>query len=144
MDLSERVRSMAEPVLQRHGADLVDIEVKLGKTNLVRIVADRDGGIDLDTCAVVSKELSRMLDVDDPIDGRYMLEVTSPGLTRPLQGERDFRKHLGRQVKIVLEMSQHQGTIEEVRGDVVAVRVGDDLIETSYTDIRKAVLVLPW
>lgn len=138
--LTERVRSLAEPVLTRHGAELVDVEVKTGRTNLVRVIADRAGGIDLDTCAKVSSELSRMLDVDDPVPGRYMLEVSSPGLTRPLKTAADFRRNIGKAVKVVLDKDQYEGTIEEVREDVVIVGGR----QTSYEDIKRAKLVLPW
>jgi ribosome maturation factor RimP len=71
--LEERVRSLAEPVLARHGADLVELQVRRGRTNLVRVIADRADGIDLDTCARVSEEVSRLLDAEDPIPGRYTL-----------------------------------------------------------------------
>jgi ribosome maturation factor RimP len=139
-DLEERLRSLAEPVLARHGADLVEVQVKQGRTQLVRVVADREGGIDLDTCAVVSKELSRMLDADDPIEGRYMLEVTSPGLDRPLRTDEDFRRNLGRKVRVVLETRQIEGNVEDVGDD--AVRVAGETI--ALQDVRTARLILPW
>lgn len=156
-DLEERIRSLAEPVLARHGAELVDLQVKQGPVSLVRIVADRQEGIDLDTCAKVSAELSRMLDVDDPIEGRYTLEVSSPGLDRPLRTSEDFARNLGRRVKIVLAEEQHEGTIEEVGADAVTVRLGGarkghkpkpeppgEAVVVPIEEIRKAKLVLPW
>lgn len=139
-DLAERLRSLAEPVLARHGATLVDVEVKRGRTQLVRVIADQPGGIDLDTCAQVSAELSRMLDVDDPLDGRYTLEVASPGLDRPLRTEEDFRRNLGRVVRVVLEASQVEGIVEDV--DAETVRVAGERIRLDA--IRKAKIVLPW
>jgi ribosome maturation factor RimP len=138
--LSERVRSLAEPVLTRLGAELVDVEVKQGRTQHVRVIADKPGGIDLDTCAQVSSELGRMLDVDDPVPGRYMLEVSSPGLDRPLKTPADFRRNVGKQVKVVMAKEQFEGIIEEVREDVVVVSGR----ETSYEDVKRAKLVLPW
>jgi ribosome maturation factor RimP len=144
-DLTERVRSLAEPVLTKHGAELVDVQVRRGRTQLVRVVADQPGGITLDTCARVSEELSRMLDVDDPIEGRYTLEVTSPGLDRPLRTEADFRKQQGKQVKIVLSSGRHEeGIIEGVGADRVRLTRKAGTVEVPFADIAKATLVLPW
>jgi len=142
--LRERVRSLVEPVLARHGADLVELAVKKGRTQLVRVVADREGGIDLETCARVSEELSRMLDADDPIAGRYTLEVTSPGLDRPLRTPADFRRALGRRVRIVLAQSQHEGTVEDVGDDRVRVATDEGPVETPLAEIANAKILLPW
>jgi len=144
-DLEERVRSLAEPVLTKHGAELVEVQVRRGRTQLVRIVADQPGGITLDTCARVSEELSRMLDVDDPIQGRYTLEVTSPGLDRPLRTEADFRKHAGETVKVVLADGRHEeGTVEDVMNDRVRLARATGTVEVPYANIAKATVVLPW
>ena len=144
-DLEERVRSLAEPVLTRHGAELVEVQVRRGRSQLVRIVADRPGGITLEVCARVSEELSRMLDVDDPIPGRYTLEVTSPGLDRPLRTEADFRKHAGKRVKVVRSDGRHEeGTVEDVMSDRVRLSRASGAVEVPYADIAKATLVLPW
>jgi ribosome maturation factor RimP len=142
--LRERVRSLVEPVLARHSAELVELAVKRGRTQLVRVVADREGGIDLDTCAQVSNELSRMLDADDPIMGRYTLEVTSPGLDRPLRTPADFRRALGRRVRIVLAQSQHEGTLEDVGDERVRVSTDKGSVETPLAEIANAKIVLPW
>jgi ribosome maturation factor RimP len=143
-ELSERVRSLAEPVLERHGAELVDLLVRRGKSWLVRLVADRDGGIDLETCAKVSEQLGRLMDADDPIPGRYTLEVTSPGADRPLRTPADFRKNLGRKVRIVLAQGQHEGTLEEVGDDRVTVTTAKGRESVDLADIVKAKIVLPW
>ena len=143
-DLEERIRSLVEPVLARHGAELIELQVRRGRTQLVRVIADRPGGIDLETCARVSSELGRMLDADDPISGRYTLEVTSPGLDRPLKLPEDFRRNLGRKVRVVLAQSQHEGTIEAVTDDAVTLKRDDDEIVISLNDIAKAKVLLPW
>lgn len=141
-EIEERVRSLAEPVLLRHGADLVDVEVKRGRTQLVRVVADRADGIDLETCAKVSAELSRMLDVEDPIEGRYTLEVTSPGLDRPLRTPEDFRRNIGRRARLVLERTQREGEIVGVTDDAVTLDDGAEPVALAL--IKKAKLILPW
>ena len=141
----ERVRSLVEPVLARHRADLVELIVARGRTQLVRLVADREGGIDLETCARISEEVSRLLDAEDPISGRYTLEVTSPGLNRPLRKAEDFRKNAGRKVRVVLARSQHEGTVKEVTEEAVTLatdKEGDVTIPLS--DVANAKLLLPW
>lgn len=153
-DLEERVRSLAEPVLARHGAELVDLQVKRGRTQLVRVVADRPGGIDVETCARVSEDLSRMLDVDDPLTGRYTLEVTSPGLDRLLRSPDDFRRTMGRRVRIVLSDRQHEGVVEEVGDTSVRLRTGGmgkpghevagGSVEIPLAEVASARIVLPW
>jgi ribosome maturation factor RimP len=142
-ELEERIRSLAEPVVARHGAELVELQVKRGRTQLVRVIADRPGGIDLDTCAVISSELGRMLDVEDPIGGTYTLEVTSPGLDRPLKVAEDFRKNLGRKVKVVMAHGQQEGIVEEVGDLSVTLQRDGEQIQIHYADIARATLVLP-
>jgi ribosome maturation factor RimP len=108
-------------------------------------VADQPGGITLDVCAQVSRELSRMLDADDPIPGRYMLEVTSPGLDRPLKTETDFRKNTGKDVKVVLVSGRHEGgTVEDVGSDRVTLLRDGERVDIPLDQIAKATLVLPW
>jgi ribosome maturation factor RimP len=142
--LEQRVRSLAEPVLARYGADLVELQVRRGRTQLVRVVADRADGIDLDTCARVSEEVSRLLDAEDPIQGRYTLEVTSPGLGRPLRTPADFRRNLGRRVRIVLPRTQHEGIVKEVQDDSVTIATDRGEESISLAEIAKAKLLLPW
>lgn len=142
--LEHQVRSLAEPVLARHGADLVELQVKRGRTNLVRIIADRAEGIDLETCARVSDEVSRLLDAEDPIQGRYTLEVTSPGLDQPLRTPNDFRRNIGRKVRVVLARDQHEGIVKEVQEDSVTVATDRGDVIIPLADVAKAKLLLPW
>ena len=141
-DVSEHVRSLAEPILVRHGADLIDVEFKEGRTTLVRIIADADQGLDLDTCAKVSSELSRMLDASDPIPGRYTLEVTSPGLDRPLQTPQDFLRNVGRRVEVTLDGQTLEGEIGSVTDDLLHLEGVEEPVRLDR--ITKATLILPW
>jgi ribosome maturation factor RimP len=142
--LEERIRSLAEPVLARHGAEVVEVLVRRGRTQLVRLVADREGGIDLETCGRVSEELSRMLDLEDPIAGTYTLEVTSPGLDRPLRTAGDFRRNLGRRVRVVLAQRQIEGTVEEVGEDRVRIATPRGAEEVPLAEVATAKVLLPW
>lgn len=140
----ERVRSLAEPILARHDVDLVELQVRKGRTQLVRLVVDRREGIDLETCARVSEEVSRILDAEDPVSGRYTLEVTSPGLDRPLRTADDFRRNAGRPVRVIAEGGQYEGTVEEVEEDRVRLATAKGWASIPLSSIVKAKLVLPW
>jgi ribosome maturation factor RimP len=97
----ERVRSAASRVTADRGFELVDVELKrAGQQTLLRIYVDRPGGIGLDDLQSVSEEVSAILDAEDPIDGHYTLEVSSPGLDRPLRGEADYQRFVGRLAKV--------------------------------------------
>jgi ribosome maturation factor RimP len=95
------VRSVAERVTAGRGFELVDVEVKRQPGGgLVRLYVDRPGGIGLDDLQSVSEEVSAILDVEDPLASSYTLEVSSPGLDRPLKTEEDYRRFVGRLAKV--------------------------------------------
>lgn len=97
----QRVAAIAEGILTTCGMELVEIEFRReGRTQVLRLYIDKPGGVTLDDCADVSRELSAVLDVEDVIPGRYLLEVSSPGLNRPLTKEADYLRAIGRLVKI--------------------------------------------
>ena len=92
----ERVRSVAARVTAGRGFELVDVELKrAGGGQLMRLFVDKPGGIGLDDLQSVSEEVSAILDAEDPIADPYTLEVSSPGLDRPLKGEADYRRFVG-------------------------------------------------
>ena len=95
------MRSVAERVTAGRGFELVDVEVKRQpRGSLVRLYVDRPGGIGLDDLQSVSEEVSAILDVEDPLTSSYTLEVSSPGLDRPLRTEGDYRRFVGRLAKV--------------------------------------------
>ncbi|HUG55422.1 MAG TPA: ribosome maturation factor RimP [Vicinamibacteria bacterium] len=97
----EVVQRVAERVTAGRGYELVDVEVKRERGgHFVRLFVDKEGGIGLDDLQAVSEEVSAILDAEDPIEGTYTLEVSSPGLDRPLRSEADYRRFVGRLVKI--------------------------------------------
>jgi ribosome maturation factor RimP len=98
----ERVRSVASRVTADRGLELVDVELKRAQGGqLVRLFVDQPGGgIGLDALQSVSEEVSAILDAEDPIEGHYTLEVSSPGLDRPLHGEADYRRFVGRLARL--------------------------------------------
>jgi ribosome maturation factor RimP len=101
IDVVTRVTELAEPLATSLGLELVEVEYKSeGGRMVLRLFIDRDGGVTLDDCAAVSRELAEILDVEDFIRGRYSLEVSSPGLDRPLKKQSDYTRFVGRLVKI--------------------------------------------
>ena len=96
-----RVAELSGPLLTALGLELVDCEYKKeGRTMVLRLFIDREGGLSLDDCAAVSRELSEILDVEDVIPAEYTLEVSSPGLCRPLKKAADYQRYVGRLAKI--------------------------------------------
>jgi ribosome maturation factor RimP len=89
------------PIIEEHNFELVDVEyVKEGGTWYLRAYIDKEGGITVDDCEVVSRALGELLDVEDFIDEAYILEVSSPGLGRPLKKEKDFVRSIGKEVDV--------------------------------------------
>jgi ribosome maturation factor RimP len=110
MDALERIRESAARVAAAHGLELFDLQLTRESQGwVVRVTIDRPGpastaeeSVSIEDCATVSRELSAILDVDDPLDRAYTLEVTSPGLDRPLRHAEDFRRFVGRAASLVL------------------------------------------
>ena len=95
------VRAVAQRGVDGRGFELVDVEVKRGRDgHVVRLFVDKEGGIGLQELQTVSEEVSAILDAEDPIESAYTLEVSSPGLDRALKTEADYRRFVGRLVKI--------------------------------------------
>jgi len=99
----DKIRQLAEPLLASQGMELVLVEcLKMHTRWLVRIYMDREGGVTVDDCAQISNQLGDLLDVHDVPPGSYTLEVSSPGLDRPLDRDSDFLKYRGSRVRLRL------------------------------------------
>ena len=97
----ERIREIAQPILDSLGLELVEVEFSRGHgKGMLRLFIDKQGGVTLEDCEKVSQFLGHALDVQDPIPISYTLEVSSPGLDRPLKRPEDFTRHIGKLVKI--------------------------------------------
>lgn len=97
----QKTEEILNPIVEEYGFELVDVEyVKEGSTWYLRAYIDKPGGICIDDCEAVSRRLSDILDEKDYIDDAYILEVSSPGLGRPLRKEKDFRRSLGEEVEV--------------------------------------------
>ena len=123
---ASEVRSVLEPVVAALGLDLEDLDVQAsGRRRRVSVVIDRDGGVDLDGIAAVSRAVSDALDASDAMgDDPYTLEVTSPGIDRPLTLPRHWRRNIGRRVRVHLANgSTLEGRVREVDDDGVLLTV---------------------
>jgi len=121
--IERRVTAIAEDVTAAQGLELVEVRLAGGSQGgHVRVFVDRPGGVQIDELQTVSREISALLDATDPIPGRYRLEVSSPGLDRPLRVEADFRRVTGRLIS--LEATQPGAALRRLRGRVVSVASG--------------------
>jgi ribosome maturation factor RimP len=96
----DELAKLLEPVVERLGYELVDLEVRLGGNGLLRLYIDQPDGVDLDDCENVSRAVSALLDVEDPLPGNYNLEISSPGLDRKLTKVEHFQRFMGETVKV--------------------------------------------
>ena len=142
--LLQEVQQVIEPILQSQGYELVDLEYQREAQGWVlRIYLDREGGITLEDCAEVSGEVGAILEVKDLIPNPYVLEVSSPGLTRPLRKPEDFNKHRNRLVKIHLYeplegRKNFKGTLLGLENDRVRVEIEHRVYELPLQGIAKA------
>ena len=128
--LVERLTAVAEKVVEYYGVELVEITHFPGKHQTVRLVLDKKGGITLDECAAVSRRLSADLDIDEVVPGRYTLEVSSPGLDRPLKNAKDFRRKMGESV--TLKFKDAEGKRKSAKG--IIAKVTDEAVTIGATE----------
>ena len=145
----EKIREMAERVATSEGLHLVDVELKGGNSNaLLRVYIDKPAGVSHADCALVSEQLSAMLDVEDMFPGRYVLEVSSPGLDRKLTKPGDFTYFVGRRARLVLkeaigEQKVLEGRLAGFENGRVRLDLGEHgQQEFDLANIRKAQLVV--
>ena len=147
MAIVDRVRELVAPLAEAASVDLYDVEHHGGT---VRVLVDAEGGIDLDAIARLSRSVSRVLDEHDPISGRYTLEVSSPGVERPLRTPDHFRRATGAGVRVKARPSfdgprRLTGVLEAVADDGVDVRADDGLTwRIGYDEVASARTVFDW
>tara|TARA_B100001971_G_scaffold165936_1_gene156692 strand:- start:277 stop:771 length:495 start_codon:yes stop_codon:yes gene_type:complete len=149
MDLSSRIQDLIEPSVDELGFDVVRVQMSGKDTVSMQIMVERkDGqGMTVDDCASVSRAISTILEVDDPIKGAYTLEVSSPGIDRPLVRIRDFERFLGFQAKIEINQPldgrrRFKGELLGVKDDVVRILVDGVEVNLPHPDIHKAKLLM--
>ena len=126
--IDRRLAGIVTPTIEGLGFELVRLRLMGGKRHVLQIMADRpDGGIEVDDCARISRAVSAVLDVEDPIAGEYVLEVSSPGIDRPLTREKDFERYAGYEAR--LETTELIDGRKRFKGLLQGVEDGEVLIE---------------
>lgn len=148
MDIKEietKVRELIEPVVNSLGIRLDYVEIaKMRGEMLLRVFIEKEGGVTIDDCESVSREVEAVLDVEDPIPSSYVLEVSSPGLDRPLRNPEDFKKYSGRTARVITNTPLQNQTFFvgdiEIAGDdeVVLLLQGDKRVTIPFKIISKA------
>jgi ribosome maturation factor RimP len=129
------------PLIEQNNFELVDVEyVKESSNWYLRIYIDKEGGISVDDCEIISRALSEKMDEKDFIDDAYILEVSSPGLGRPLKKDKDFIRSIGKEIEIKLykamnKQKDFEGTLKSYTKDEVTIEVDGEEIKFLRSDI---------
>jgi len=141
------ITDLAEPILDEMGFELVDV-LYLSKHGrwVLRLYIDRDGGVTINDCVRVSGEIGDLLDVKETIQHEYVLEVSSPGLNRPLKKERDFTRAIGKKIKVrmafpVNGQRNFTGYLNDFQNRTLYLEMERGVVELSWQEIEKANLV---
>ncbi len=143
-----RLAGIVTPVIEDMGFELVRLRLMSGKNTVLQIMADRpEGNINVDDCAEISHALSAILDVEDPIDGEYALEVSSPGIDRPLTRLKDFETFEGYEVRLVTSelidgRKRFNGVLRGVEGNEVLIEIAEGTIGLDFDWLVEAKLLL--
>ena len=148
--LVAQLQTLVEPILAEHGMELVELTCRpQGRQQLVRLLVDKVGGVTIQQCARVNQQLGHALESANLIEANYMIEVSSPGLDRPLANKRDFERAIGEDVVVDLRIGD--GRSKELRGMLLAVQHEAIVLKTpagnvtaSFAEILAAKKALRW
>lgn len=142
------LRKLLEPGVKAVGFELVDVELAGSHHSpTLRVYIDSPAGVNVDDCARVSRQLSALLDVEDPLPGQYTLEVSSPGLDRPLVTPEDFKRFVGETIKVKMQQPEpggrrnFSGRLVDVTADHVVVEVDKEHFDLAFDGMERARLV---
>ncbi|MFB5660528.1 ribosome maturation factor RimP [Alteribacillus sp. HJP-4] len=151
-NMKETAARLVEPILAEMNLELVETEYKKeGKNWFLRIFIDGENGVDIEDCGIVSEKLSEKLDKEDPVQGAYYLEVSSPGAERPLKTERDLRRAVGKHVYVTTYEpidgeKAFEGSLTAFDGDLlqIDVKVKHKVVtyQLPYSKVAKARLAI--
>ena len=132
----QKTEELLNPIMEEYAFELVDVEyVKEGSNWYLRAYIDKPGGITVNDCEAVSRKLSDLLDEKDFVEEAYILEVSSPGLGRPLKKEKDFKRSIGEEVEIrtyrmIDRQKEFTGILESYTKDTVTIRIDEETLKT--------------
>ncbi|MFZ7158270.1 ribosome maturation factor RimP [Avibacterium gallinarum] len=145
--LEEKLSDLLKGSIEDLGCELWGIECqRVGRFLTVRLYIDKEGGVSIDDCADVSRQVSAILDVEDPIADKYNLEVSSPGVDRPLFTLEQYQRYIGEEIMVhlripVLERRKWQGKLEKVENDMITLLVDGQPQVLVFGNIQKANVV---
>jgi len=143
----QKVIDLTSPVVQEEGCELIDAELifDLGRKTL-RLYIDKPGGVNLDDCKQVSHAIEDLLEVEDAVSGAYRLEVSSPGLNRPLRTREHFESVLGQKIQVTTKekiegRKRYNGILTELKKDDLIIQIDNLMYTVPMSEIAKARLV---
>ena len=145
--MKEKLTGLIKPAIEQLGYELSDLELKLGgRDGIVRVFIDKPDGVDLADCEIVSRQLSAILDVEDPLPGHYRLEISSPGLDRRLTKPEHFRRFTGETVRVKLRFPidgrrNFRGALRAADDEKIEVEVDGESHSLQLATIESARLV---
>ncbi len=147
--MEEQIRNYIAPVCAEHGVYLLDVGVHgSGSNRIIRIVADTDEGITLNQCEMLSREFSDIFFRKDLFSGNYRLEVTSPGVQKPLEADYEFKRNIGRTLRVdYLEAGESKsasGALKSYEQEQIELETSDGPVFISRKNIKNAHVKLKW
>ena len=146
--IHQAVTKLIEPIFRENNLELVDVEYKkAGKTWVLRVFIDKNQGVTVDDCQKLSQEIEDLIEVHELIAVHYVLEVSSPGLDRSLEKERDFLRNKGKRVQIktfasINNKKQFSGTIENFMNETLFLEDKNEILEIRLDKIAQAKLII--
>jgi ribosome maturation factor RimP len=139
------VEALVRPVVEGAGLELVDVSWSGGpRRSVLRVTVDREGGADLDTVSLVSERISRRLDLEGFEPGPYQLEVSTPGLERPLRRPQDFQRAVGERVRVRTSEGTLEGELRAVEDDRIRIVAPGGERPVPLDDVASARTVVDW
>ena len=146
--IQSEIEAILKPILDESQFELVELKIKgTGRSPVFQIYVDHERGVTISDCSRLSQEIGMALDCDYPDLANYRLEVSSPGVDRPLKTERDFRRNIGRVVRLAYgkdDVIEITGTIESVENNSVRLEVDGTIQSVPVASIRSAKIQLKW
>lgn len=149
--LTDKIAALIEPTIEALGYELVRVQLfssPRGGASTLQVMAEaEDGTMTVEGCAKISREISVIMDVEDPIDSEYVLEVSSPGLDRPLTRLKDFVNYAGYETKVEMDQAvdkrrRYRGRLLGVEDELILLDVEGEVYKLDFTAIQKAKLVM--
>jgi len=149
MSQEDKIEQSVTPALESAGYELVRVQINGDKNKTLQIMAERidKGEMTVEDCASISREISAILDVEDPISDAYALEVSSPGIDRPLVRLKDFERYAGFDARVDMNFlvegrKKFKGKLLGIQDDKIEIRVKEETFELPFGEIRRAKLLL--